>query len=196
MLVVDGTQSIGAIGLDVGATGVDVLVVSAHKWLMGPRGIGFACLSDRALNRIKPVIVGWMSVNDPFAFNRTLDYLPDAKRFESGTPNGTGIFGLAERLAQLDELGMEWIEKRVLDLNEMVCELALRHGIEPIHRFEHRSRSGIALLRKPGTDAAALHARLGSNGVYASVRSGAIRVATHYYNTTDEVERIISAMAS
>ena len=68
LLVVDGTQSIGAISLDVSTTGTDVLVVSAHKWLMGPRGIGFAKFSERALNRVTPAIVGWMSVNDPLRF--------------------------------------------------------------------------------------------------------------------------------
>ena len=95
ILVVDGTQSSGALRLDVAATGVDVLVVSAHKWLMGPRGIGFAAFSDRALAQVSPRIVGWLSVNDPFAFHRTLDFLPDARRFEPGTPNGCGILGLA-----------------------------------------------------------------------------------------------------
>ncbi|MDA9401602.1 aminotransferase class V-fold PLP-dependent enzyme [Bradyrhizobium sp. CCBAU 45389] len=196
LLVVDGTQSIGALGLHVAATGVDVLVVSAHKWLMGPRGIGFASFSGRALDQVTPAIVGWMSVNDPFAFNRTLDYLPDARRFESGTPNGTGIFGLTERLAQIDELGIAWIETRVLDLNELVCELALRHGIQPVYQFERRSRSGIALLRKPGIAAPDMNSLLGASGVFASIRNGAVRIAPHYYNTVDEVEQVMSIMAS
>ncbi|RUM07900.1 aminotransferase class V-fold PLP-dependent enzyme [Rhizobium chutanense] len=195
LLVVDGTQSIGALDLDVGASGIDVLVVSAHKWLMGPRGIGFASFSDRAMNEVTPRIVGWLSVNDPYVFNRTLDYLPDARRFEPGTPNGCGILGLAERLAQIDELGIKWIEARILDLNELLCESALRCGIQPVYRIERPSRSGITLLEKPGTSAAELHSSLTANGVYASVRNGAIRISPHYYNTADEIERIISIMA-
>ncbi|MBB4236239.1 aminotransferase class V-fold PLP-dependent enzyme [Rhizobium esperanzae] len=196
LLVVDGTQSIGAISLDVGAAGVDVLVVSAHKWLMGPRGIGFATFSERALGEITPAVVGWLSVNDPFAFHRELDFLPDARRFEPGTPNGSGILGLAERLAQIDELGIDWIENRVLSLNELLCETALRHGIEPVHRFEQRSRSGITLLRKPGIGAVDMHSALTAQRVYASVRSEAIRISPHYYNTAAEMEEIISVMAA
>ncbi len=196
LLVVDGTQSVGALDIDVGAAGIDVLVVSAHKWLMGPRGIGFASFSARALERITPWIVGWLSVNDPFEFKRTLDFLPDARRFESGTPNGSGIFGLAERLAQIDELGIDWIEDRVLKLNELLCERALRHGIEPLYRFERRSRSGITLLQKPGIAASEVHTSLAENGIYASIRNGAIRISPHYYNTFDEMEHIISIMAS
>ncbi|TDQ35633.1 aminotransferase class V [Phyllobacterium brassicacearum] len=163
---------------------------------MGPRGIGFAAFSDRALAQVSPRIVGWLSVNDPFAFHRTLDFLPDARRFEPGTPDGCGILGLAERLAQIDKLGIEWIENRILSLNEMLCEIALSNGIEPAYRFECQSRSGITLLQKPGTVAADMHASLTKNGIYASKRNGAITVSPHYYNTPDEIERIVSIMAA
>lgn len=196
LLVVDGTQSIGAINLNVQAAGIDVLVVSAHKWLMGPRGIGFASFSDRALAEITPRVVGWLSVNDPYAFNRTLDFLPGAARFEAGTPNGSGILGLSERLAQIDELGIGWIESRILNLNERLCERALDVGIQPIYQFERESRSGIMLLQKPGVAASELHESLSANGIYASVRNGAVRISPHYYNTFDEMDHIISVMSS
>lgn len=196
LLVVDGTQSVGAIQIDVGAAGVDVLVASAHKWFVGPRGIGLASFSERALSQVTPRIVGWFSVNDPFAFNRTLDFLPDARRFESGTPNGTGIFGLVERISQLDRLGGDWIENRVLDLNEMLCERAIGSGLEIVHQFERRSRSGIALLRKPGMEASEVNALLSRNRIFASIRSGSIRIAAHYYNTQEEIERIVSVVSS
>jgi cysteine desulfurase / selenocysteine lyase len=194
LLVVDDTQSVGAMKIDVGAAGVDVLVASAHKWLMGPRGIGFVSFSERAFAQVTPRIVGWFSVNDPFEFNRALDFLPDARRFESGTPNGTGIFGLAERLHQLNRLGSDWIEKRILDLNELLCERALSNGLQPVHQFERHSRSGIALLRKPNMEAVDVNSLLTQNAIFASVRNGATRISAHYYNTPDEIERIISVL--
>lgn len=196
LLIVDGTQSVGAMQIDVSSSGVDVLAASAHKWMMGPRGIGFACFSDRAMDQIKPVIVGWLSVNDPFAFNRTLDFLPDARRYEYGTPNGSGIFGLTERLAELDELGSSWVENRILDLNQLVIEKAEKSGLLPSYKFGRNQRSGIALLKRNGISAAELNSRLNQNRIYASVRNGAIRIATHYYNTEEEIEKIIAVMAS
>ena len=108
LLVVDGTQSIGAISLDVSTTGTDVLVVSAHKWLLGPRGIGFASFSERALNRVTPAIVGWMSVNDPFAFNRTLDYLPDALDTVSQAQ-------LADQPIQIQDAGLDPFDTQLVD---------------------------------------------------------------------------------
>ena len=196
LLVVDGTQSTGAIKLDVGAAGVDVLVVSAHKWMMGPRGIGFASFSERALAAITPRVVGWLSVNDPFAFNRKLDFLPDASRFEPGTANGSGILGLAERLAQIDELGIDWIEERVLWLSTMLRERARQEGLELVYDFDGKTGSGINLLRRPGTPTLETHANLTANGIFASIRNEAIRISPHYYNTPDEIERIVTVMSS
>ncbi|OYR21489.1 aminotransferase class V-fold PLP-dependent enzyme [Brucella grignonensis] len=194
LLVVDGTQSIGAIELDVTAAGIDVLVTSAHKWMMGPRGIGFASFSNRALDQVTPRVTGWLSVNDPFDFNRTLDFLPDARRFEPGTPDGCGIFGLTERLSQIDELGIKAIETRILMLHAILRDRAQENGIEVCYQFDEKSSSGITLLQKPGVAATDLLAVLAENDVYASIRNGAIRISAHYYNTTDEIEQIISIL--
>lgn len=195
LLVVDGTQSIGAMSLSVEASGVDVLVVSGHKWMLAPRGIGFMAMSDRALEVVQPRIVGWLSVNEPFAFKRTLDLLPDARRFESGTPNGSGIYGLTERLRQIYELGPQAIHRRVLHLHEYMKQRCLQAGLEVVFDFEECSRSGILLVRKPGTPAETLHAALNAAGIYASVRSNAIRLSPHYYNTDEEMDRIVNAMS-
>ncbi len=196
LLVVDGTQSIGALTLDVAASGVDVLVVSGHKWMMAPRGIGFMALSERALARITPRIVGWLSVQEPFAFRRTLDFLPDARRFESGTPNGSGIFGLAERLHQIDELNPQAIERRVIDLNRHLTERSASAGLEILFRFDDAARSGIFLVRKPGVPAATVLAALEAAGICASLRSEAIRLSPHYYNTIDELDHAVATIAS
>lgn len=116
LLVVDGTQSVGVQSLDMQADGVDVLVVSAHKWMLGPVGIGFISFSERSFGHIHPRIVGWLSVKDAFAFHRVLDFLPDARRLEPGTENGAGIFGLTKRLEEIDSVGMKQVEGYVLAL--------------------------------------------------------------------------------
>ncbi|MNJ32669.1 Cysteine desulfurase [compost metagenome] len=196
LLVVDGTQSIGAMTLDVAASGVDVLVVSGHKWLMGPRGIGFMSFSERAFTRITPRIVGWLSVEEPFAFKRTLTLLPDARRFEAGTENGVGIAGLAERLRQIDELGAQRIEDRVLDLNQRLLLRSQDAGLEIVHPFERHERSGICLIRKPGVNAEALLRALETQRICASLRNGAIRLSPHYFNTHAEIENIVATLQS
>lgn len=194
MLIVDGTQSIGALGLDVGKSGVDVLVVSAHKWLLGPAGIGFMALSARAMERITPRIVGWLSVSEPFAFKRQLNYLPSARRFEPGTENGTGIFGLVQRLEEIDSIGIAAIERRIMHLIDLLREVALSSGI--ILPMDHASphRSGIVLMRRDDCPSELLLENLKQRGVRCGLRNGSIRISPHHYNTEAEMHSVVTAI--
>jgi cysteine desulfurase / selenocysteine lyase len=115
LLVVDGTQAVGAVTVDAELLGVDVLAVSAHKWMLGPFGIGFIHLSRRAMQRLAPSTVGWLSVEDPFAFDREPVLAADGRRFESGTENSAGIAGLGATVDLVHELGRRRVEDRVLD---------------------------------------------------------------------------------
>ena len=192
LLVVDGTQSVGALDLDMERDGIDVLVVSAHKWMLGPLGIGFMAFSERAFERVTPPLVGWLSVNEPFAFRRELDYLPDAGRFEPGTENASGTYGLVERFREIAALGIERIEATVLGLTNHLVDRAAAAGLEVVSPPE---RSGIVLLRAPGADAAEVFARVEAAGIVASLRAGAVRISPHAYNTVDELDAVIQVMS-
>ena len=87
LLVVDGTQAAGAMVIDADAAGLDAFVVSAHKWMNGPLGVGFVHFSDRAMDRLHPSTVGWLSVEQPYDFDHEPRLAHDARRFESGTEN-------------------------------------------------------------------------------------------------------------
>ena len=194
LLVVDGTQSVGAMSLDMGAADIDVLVVASHKWLMGPVGAGFMAFSDRAMNRVQPRLVGWLSVKDPYAFNRTLDFLDTAERFEPGSENCAGIYGLSQRLATIQEIGIGRIERRVLSLVRHLLEGMAASGLEPTVRLAEGERSGIVLIRPPSPDPLAVHQRLARNGIVTSLRGGAIRVSPHYHNTFEELDALLEVL--
>jgi cysteine desulfurase / selenocysteine lyase len=187
LLVVDGTQSVGAMRLDMQQAGVDALVVSAHKWMLGPLGIGFMALGPRASDRVSVTIPGWLAVNEPFAFRNTLDYLPDARRFEPGTENAGGICGLVERFREIDEYGIAAIEARVLGLIEAVAEGALQRGAEVDLHPAVGERSGILTFRLRAVDNAAAVRHLLERKVRVSLRNGAIRVSPHYYNDESDI---------
>lgn len=195
LLVVDGTQSIGAVPLDCGAAGVDVLVVASHKWLMGPVGAGFMAFSDRAMNRIQPRLVGWLSVKEPFAFHRALDFLDTAERFEPGSKNCAGIYGLSQRLATIREIGMEAIERRLMALVGHLLDGMEGAGLEPVIRLAETERSGIVLIKPPpSTDPQTVYDRLTQAGFMTSLRGGAIRVSPHYHNTREELDALIDVL--
>ncbi len=196
LLVVDGTQSVGAMAIDIAASGVDALIVSAHKWMLGPLGIGFMALSDRAFERIEVHFVGWLSVNEPFRFRRDLDLLPTAERFEPGTENGAGIYGLTARLEEIEEIGLETIEGRILALNDGLAEAVRKMGYVIASPWDTCERSGILTFKHPTIASETLLQRLDEAGIRASLRSGKIRISPHYYNSEAEMEETARTLPS
>lgn len=194
LLVVDGTQAVGALQIDVEASGVDVLAVSSHKWLLGPPGIGFVSLSARALDVIQPSVVGWLSVTDPFAFDYRLDLPASASRFEPGTENVIGIVGLGGTISLLQEFGTSWVEDRVLQLTDQICHEVTTRGFVLQSPRHDGHGSGIVIFSKPGVDPEHLYGRLTAAGVKCAVRAGGIRFSPHYYNTPEEIEVAVAAL--
>jgi selenocysteine lyase/cysteine desulfurase len=183
LLVVDGTQAVGALVVDADAAGVDALAVSAHKWMNGPLGIGFVHLSDRAMDALHPSTVGWLSVEHPFDFDHEPRLASDGRRFESGTENAAGIAGLAATISIVLELGRERVERMVLDRAAELVELIGAHGLRVPRSADLGEHSGIVFATSgdAGTDAAT-HRRLIDNGVRCSLRSRGVRFSPHYYN--------------
>jgi cysteine desulfurase/selenocysteine lyase len=194
LFVVDGTQAVGALAIDVERSGIDVLAVSSHKWMLGPAGIGFVHVSDRGLDRIRPDIVGWLSVRDPFAFDYRLDLLPSAERYEPGTDNVIGAIGLAAAVSLFLERGIEQVERDVLDLTDVLCDRLRAGGREIVSPREGRQRSGIVIFRDPGLPAEVLHSRLLAAGVRCAPRGGGVRFSPHCYNDLDDVEQALAAL--
>ena len=194
LLVVDGTQSIGALHLDIFEAKVDVLLVSSHKWMLGPMGIGFMALSDRAFGRIQPTIIGWLSVNDPFAFRREIDLLPDARRFEPGTENAPGIFGLTARLETIERIGARQIEERVIGLTDRLCDQLSEKGYTITSPRGAGEKSGIVTFTHPQIDGATLFSTITKANIQASLRAAGVRISPHYYNSEDEIDAVVDCL--
>jgi cysteine desulfurase / selenocysteine lyase len=194
LLVVDGTQSVGAVPIDVDAMGIDALVVSSHKWMLGPLGIGFMALSDEMLERTRVTQLGWLSVNDPFAFNREIDLPDDASRFEPGTENAAGLFGLARRLEEIEAYTLSGIESRILSLTDRLADGVRENGFEIRSPMEPGARSGILSFHRPDITNAATVAALQDRGIFIGLREGAFRASPHYYNSEDEIDVLVNAL--
>lgn len=195
LLVVDAIQGLGALTLDVGVSGVDVMVAGAHKWLLAPEGIGMCYFSERASSLVRPVIRGWLSVEEPFAPATGPPVFRDgASRFEAGTANVFGIYGLGGSLDLLAEAGPARIEQRVLSLADHVAL-----GLEDLgfHLEGGRlpeEKSGIVGAVPPsGKKAEAIVGALDERGVRLSARAGKVRVAPHFYVTHQEIDGFLEA---
>ncbi len=194
LLVVDGTQAVGAMQVDVGRSGIDALVVSAHKWMLGPLGIGFMALSDRMFARTAVTEIGWLGVEAPFEFRRRIEPRPDAARFEPGTENAAGIFGLLQRFEDIDAYGPAALETRVLGLTARLSEALRARGFTIDSPMGAGERSGILTFRHPGLDGEAMVETLKHEAMFLSFRHGAIRASPHYYNSEDEIDALVERL--
>jgi selenocysteine lyase/cysteine desulfurase len=114
-----------------------------------------------------------------------------ARRFETGSPNFAGVFALAEATRIYRELGPKVIEERVLRLNTILSERLLDAGIAVLGPFRDDSRSGILYARIP--DLERVSASLAANKVRVNLGHGMARISTHYFNTEEDIDRLVSA---
>lgn len=194
MLVVDGTQAVGAVEMDVSNCGIDALVVSAHKWMLGPLGIGFMALSDRMMERTEVTQLGWLSVNDPFSFRREIDLPDQAERFEPGTENAAGLFGLRARLAEIEDFGMKRIEARLLHLTAVLSESLEGIGFTIASPGASMERSSILTFHHHALSSTRVVEAMREEGTYLSARHGNVRASPHYYNSEDEILAVIEQL--
>ncbi|MBM4466408.1 MAG: aminotransferase class V-fold PLP-dependent enzyme, partial [Chloroflexi bacterium] len=140
--VVDAIQSLGVIPLDVRECQIDMLSCGGPKWLMGPCGLGFFFCRRELIQEMKPAYAGASSVVDFENFrDYNLTFLPNARRFELGTPNLVGMVGLLASVRLLMEVGIEDIQRWTLHLTDVLIEDLQERGyqIASCLRPEHRS---------------------------------------------------------
>ena len=196
LLVVDAIQGLGVLPLDVQETPVDVLACGAQKWLCSPWGSGFAYVRESLLTTFDPVFPGWLSFRSSLDFRSLTAYeydlLDDARRFETGSIAYQDHLGMALSLQVLLELGIDNIRQHVYSLQQPMIEWAVRRGValgSPLHEAQ---RSGILGI-KPGRPEH-VHAQLAEAGVVCAQREGAIRLAPHWYNDMNDIDRLLDIL--
>jgi len=194
-LVINAAQSAGAFAIDVKRMGIDALCATGHKWILAGYGSGFVYLSRELLNRSHSRTLGWLSVEDPFA-DRNDELCPrrDAgARVEVGCPHFAGIFSLGASADLIDQLGIANIEARVLHLNGYLTSRLTEGGWEilsPLHNESTRSAETLVATEKP----AEVVRYLWHRGVIVTEKPQGIRVATHFFNNEDDIEKLLAAM--
>ena len=196
-LVVDGTQSVGAMPFDVMALRPDALVVATYKWLMGPYSLGFAYLGPR-FDDGEPLEETWIGRAGSENFKELVhyrdDYQPGAIRYDVGERTNFALMPMA--IAGLEQV-LEWQPARVqgycasLTGELFLRLLALGYTVDdPVYRGAH-----LFGMRAPaGTDLLAVGERLRARKVHVSLRGSAIRVAPHVYNDRRDVDALLAAL--
>ncbi len=187
LLCVDAIQSLGVIPMDVKKYHIDFLSADAHKWLLGPEGIGiFYCRRDLT-EQLNPLLIGWKSMQHELDFdNPAYNLKPDALRFEEGSMNLLGILGLGAAVDLLEEAGIENIERRVHDLGDLIIQEATKRGHSVLTPKARRERGGNVTFSGK-FDPVLMKDRLRENGIMVNARGGGLRVSPHFYNREEEI---------
>lgn len=192
---VDAIQGLGAFPLDVKACGIHALAADGHKWLLGPEGWGVLYVDEAVQDQIFPVEFGWTTVKHWADYaSRDMTLRTDAGRYEPGTLNVSGSFGLRASMRLLNDYGIDRVAPRVLALAGRLEEGLRRLGCELMVDRHPGSESGILSFRKTGVDSNRLHAELKHRKVMAAPRQGWVRFSPHFYLELAEMDAVIEAV--
>ena len=194
LFCVDAIQSLGVIPMNVGACAIDFLSADAHKWMLGPEGIGIFFCREGLAKLLDPALVGWKSVRNEFAFEASqLEMKENALRFEEGSPNLLGIIALGAAVELLLEIGLENIQERVQELGDMIIGEADLRGFSVITPRARGERGGAITFSGP-FDPETMRSALREQGIMVNMRGGGLRVSPHVYNTEQDIERLFAAI--
>lgn len=205
--LLDACQSVGQLPVDVASIGCDVLSATSRKFLRGPRGIGFLYVGSDFVERIEPPFLDLHAARwtAPDAY----EIRADARRFENWETNYAAKIGLGVAIDYALSWGIPAIESRVTMLAERLRE-QLR-GVDGVTVQDLGvRRSGIVTFTVEGRSADSVHQALAGAGVNVSVskveyalldlhhrhQPDLVRASVHYYNTEDELDRLIGALPS
>jgi selenocysteine lyase/cysteine desulfurase len=201
LFVVNGSQGVGGIPIQPGDGPIDVLAGVGFKYLCGPYGTGFCWIADAAMERITTNKLYWLSAltaDDLAQEALDLDHieapLTAAKHDVFGTANFFNFSALAASVELVTSTGVD----RIYDHNMALSE-ALVEGIDPaIYEVQNRGdearRSAILFLQPLTRSLEELGEHLVESGIDVARRRGMIRIAPHFYNSAEDVDRALAVL--
>ncbi len=206
--IVDSAQSAGVVPIDMQSMCIDALAFTGHKSLLGPQGIGGFIISDSLANKVDPLVSGGTgSISDS---EEVPTFLPD--RFEPGTMNLPGIFGLNAALHYLQDYGMDQIYREEMGLTShfLAGLKGLEDKLEIVGRHDTKNRTAVVSVNMKQKDNAevaflldqqyrimtrvGMHCAPSAHKTLGTFPSGTIRFAFNHFNTMEEIDFALKAL--
>jgi kynureninase len=195
IVVLDAFQSAGIIPLDVTALDVEFATGGCLKWLCGGPGNAFLYTRPDLLKTIRPRFSGWLARSNPFAFDIDDDTLrEDAMRMMNGTPTVPTFYAALPGLDIISQAGVDRIREKSKRMTGHLLDLVDRHGYRTVTSRDPERVAGTVAIDVPR--ACEISKTLNARDFVVDYRPGVgIRVSPHFYNTFEEIDRLVAEIA-
>ena len=195
LFCVDAIQSVGMLPIDVRRSQISFLAADGHKWMCASEGAALFYVAAERREQLRVIEHGWLNVNREGRFiDCGLELRPDARRFEAGALNTTGVCGLRAAIDLLLEVGMDEVARRALHVTTLLADALEAEGWtidspRPI-------ASAILATTPPSVEKSLLwwHRRLEEHGIVTAPREQKIRFSPHFYNDESDVARVVDVV--
>ena len=193
LLFVDAYQTLGAVPVDVRATGVDFLASGNLKYLMGVPGVAFLYVRRELVEHLHPTVTGWFGRANPFAFStQALDWSSTASRFDTGTPPVMNAYIARAGMEIINGLGVPNIRAWHTVLGQRLIDGGRDRGLTLFGTDDmFRKTASTAFVV---SDAHAVEQAMRERGVIAAARGAVLRLAPHYYSTLQDVDTALDVL--
>lgn len=198
MLVVDATQSLGAMPFALGDIQPDFLIAAAYKWLLCPYGVALMYVAERWRDA-RPLEESWLARDNAHDFTSLAEYsdtyLPGARRFDGGEKATASLPGAIAALEQIRDWGIDGIAETLGAINARIAAALESRGFQ-LAPTPGRSLHMLGATWPGGIEPAArIAAELRAREIYVSRRGRSLRFAPHMHVNDHDVERLLAALA-
>jgi selenocysteine lyase/cysteine desulfurase len=194
-LIIDGTQSVGALPFYINEISPDCLVCGGYKWLLGPYSLGLAYYND-SFNEGKPIEHNWINRFESENFRTLVDYQDQFKKgAERYSVGESSNFVLVPMLIKAIEQLQIWTPEKV----QQYCHEISKDAIQQLRKLgcfieddAYRAKHLFGIYLPSNINLSELQQKLSAQKIHVSFRGNAIRVSPHVYNTKDDFDKFLS----
>ena len=196
LFVVDAIQSLGALPVSVRDANIDYLAAGGQKWMLAAEGAAIFYCRRELMDRTRPLLIGAVSVENATAFSEyDYTFAKNARRYESGTYNIVGFRAMRAAMEMLMELGANAISHRIKTITERLIEGLRAKSYTVASPRDGEQWSGIvSFSSRSGDHDQIVRTLRREQKTELVVRGGRLRAAPHFYNTEEQIDRLIERL--
>jgi selenocysteine lyase/cysteine desulfurase len=187
LLIADGTQFLGTTRFSFAESGLDVLGASMYKWMLAGYGNGVFMIKSEAQSKIFPETIGFNSADA--IYGQKMD-IPFIKRLEPGHQDTLNYGSLEQSIQFLYKVGMAEVEAKIKTLSEIAKKRFSELGLLEKSVEKRKEHSNIFNIKGDSE----VFQKLKEHNIISSQRANGIRVSFHFYNTEEDLEKLISVI--